>query len=67
MYDKLFLLPPWEKIYINDNERLESFETSIKIHSNIKKVYESFGMDIVDVPIGNIKQRINFIFDTIEL
>ena len=67
LYDKIFLLPPWEKIYINDNERLESFETSIEIHSNIKKVYESFGMDIVDVPVGNIKQRINFIYNTIEL
>ena len=67
MYDKIFLLPPWKKIYVNDYERLESFETSIEIYSNIKKVYKSFGMDIVDVPIGSIKQRINFIYNMIEL
>ncbi len=67
LYDKIFLLPPWKKIYVNDNERLESFETSIEIYSKIKKVYKSFGMDTVDVPIGSIKQRINFIYNMIEL
>lgn len=56
-YDKVLLLPPWEAIYISDNERLESFEESLEIHSQLLATYERFGYAPVLVPEGSVKDR----------
>lgn len=57
----VFFLPVWEEIYGQDLERKESFEESIKISTEIKKVYEELGFQVVEVPKKNIEDRVNFI------
>jgi predicted ATPase len=34
-YDYIFLMPPWEEIYISDSERYENFEQDLAIHNNL--------------------------------
>lgn len=60
-YDKVFLLPPWEDIYIQDSERYETFEHAVKIHDHLKAVYERFSMQIIEVPKTAVDLRIEFI------
>lgn len=60
-YDHVFLLPPWEAIYEQDNERYESFEIATKLYSYLKEGYHAFGYSPIEVPIGTIKERIQFI------
>ncbi len=60
-YDKIFMLPPWEKIYATDNERYESYEEAEQIFGYLKTEYEKYGYDVILVPIGNIEERIKFI------
>ena len=62
-YDKVLLLPPWEAIYISDNERLESFEEALEIHQYLTASYERFGYSPVSVPEGSIPERATFILD----
>ncbi|WP_196888793.1 AAA family ATPase [Aureivirga sp. CE67] len=64
-YDQVFLMPPWEKIYITDNERYESFEQLLAIHNHLKRAYEELGYKIVEVPFGNIEERTEFILKNI--
>ena len=66
-YDEVFVLPPWEEIYKQDNERYESFEQAEKIFHFLKKGYESYGYKIREVPVGTIKERVQFITNTIKL
>lgn len=65
-YDLVFLLPPWEEIYIPDNERYENFEQAVNIHDFLEKTYKRFGYEPVEVPTGKIDHRANFIEEVIK-
>lgn len=60
-YDTIFLLPPWEAIYQQDNERYESFEQALQIFDHLKETYQDYGYPVIEVPIGSLEERIDFI------
>lgn len=60
-YDKIFMLPPWEKIYVKDNERYENYEEAQQIFGFLKTEYEKYGYEVILVPIGSIDERVKFI------
>lgn len=64
-YDAIFLLPAWETIYLQDNERYETFEEAKKIFRFLKTGYEKYGYTIHEVPVGALKDRADFIFRTL--
>jgi predicted ATPase len=64
-YSNIFMMPPWEEIYTTDNERYESFEQSLAIYNHLKKTYLQLNYDIVEVPLGNVHKRVNFILNMI--
>ncbi|MGV6844545.1 MAG: AAA family ATPase [Lutibacter sp.] len=64
-YDKIFLMNPWEEIYISDSERYENFEQSIAIHNHLKKVYTELNYNITEVPFGTVKERVQFILNNL--
>jgi len=66
VYDKIFLMPPWETIYITDNERYENFEQSLAIHNHLKKSYSELNYTIIEVPFGTIEERTNFILENLK-
>lgn len=66
IYDKIFIMPPWEKIYTSDNERYENFEQAIKIHEYLKNTYQNLGYQIHLVPFGNVEERTNYILDSLK-
>ncbi len=66
MYDQVFLLPPWEDIYVSDNERYESFEQAKEIHHHLLETYSQLGYDCIEVPFGTIQERYDFILKNIK-
>ncbi|HSP82658.1 MAG TPA: ATP-binding protein [Gillisia sp.] len=66
-YDLVFLLPPWEEIYITDNERYESFEQALEIYEYLKKTYLTFGYAPIDVPKHTIEHRCEFILNNLHV
>jgi len=60
-YNNVFLLPPWEDIYMSDNERFESFEEAKQIHYHLEKTYRAYSYPIKLVPFGSVEERVNFI------
>lgn len=64
-YSTIFLMPPWEEIYTADNERYESFEEALQIHRYIKRGYLDAGYSIIDVPFDTVKNRTNFILESL--
>lgn len=66
-YDHVFVFKPWEKIYISDNERYESFEESVKIDHHIQLAYKELGYTMIEVPFGQVKERGDFIINWLNL
>ncbi len=64
-YQKVFMLPPWKEIFVSDNERYESFEIATEINHHLKKTYLDIGYDIITVPFGTVKERADFILDSL--
>ncbi|PKA83983.1 putative ATPase [Ulvibacter sp. MAR_2010_11] len=64
-YDSIFLLPPWEDIYRQDNERYESFAEAEKIYHNLLLGYKKYNYDVTEVPVGSVENRINFILSNL--
>ncbi|MBB6501588.1 AAA family ATPase [Pedobacter cryoconitis] len=62
----VFILPPWEEIYVHDSERWQSFEEAAGIHSAIRETYISCGFEIVDVPKLSASQRAAYVLDFIK-
>ena len=61
-YNKcIFLAPPWKEIFINDNERPESFEDALEISSFLRSTYQELGFTIVELPKVSINDRLLFI------
>ena len=60
-YSNIFMMPPWQKIYITDNERYESYEQSLAIYNHLKKTYLDLDYKIIEVPTGSVEERVSFI------
>ena len=65
-YNYVFLMPPWEEIYISDNERYENFEQALAIHNHLERTYKELNYNIIEVPTGTVKKRTDFILDFIK-
>ena len=67
LYDAVFLLPPWEEIYVSDNERYETFEQATSIFSHLKQSYLAAGYFPIEVPLGTVEERTAFILDLLSV
>jgi len=63
---QVFILPPWEEIYVHDSERWQSFEEAVSIHAAITETYSSCGFEIIDVPRLSVAHRAAYILDFIK-
>ncbi|MDO6434093.1 AAA family ATPase [Flavitalea sp. BT771] len=61
----VFLLPPWEEIYIQDSERWQTFAEAAQLADHIWTVYRQAGYQVVALPLVPVQQRIIFIQDTL--
>jgi predicted ATPase len=64
---KVFITPPWEEIYSNDNERDQTFEEAIEVCNNLHRWYELHKYDVIIIPNDTIENRANFILDHVSL
>lgn len=65
-YDNVFILPPWGAIHTNDNERYESFEQATQIFDELWQTYVDYGYSPVQVPLGSVEKRTQFILDNLQ-
>ncbi|MEO9257115.1 MAG: AAA family ATPase [Crocinitomicaceae bacterium] len=59
--ESVFIMPPWQEIFENDIERVESFEASVHAFEQLKETYEKNGYTMIEIPKGKIEERVDFI------
>lgn len=65
-YDAIFVLPPWKEIYIQDNERYESFGQAEKIFDFLKEGYRKYGYEVYEVPFATVNERMEYILNVLK-
>lgn len=60
-YKTVFMCPPWEDIYANDEQRPQTFEESIDIFYELMEVYKQMGFTVILLPAVSVKERADFI------
>ncbi|TYB76795.1 ATP-binding protein [Bizionia gelidisalsuginis] len=65
-YDYIFILAPWQEIFISDSERYESFEQAKEIHDYLIKAYKNNSYELKDVPFGTINARTDYILNMLK-
>jgi len=62
-YDLVFILPPWESIYVSDDARYENFEQATLIAQYLTKTYQRFGYNPILVPKATPDERLKFVME----
>ncbi|CAI8272910.1 MAG: Uncharacterised protein [Owenweeksia sp. TMED14] len=62
---KVFIFPPWEAIYKQDDGRWEPFSTCELVHKSVIETYEKYGYEMIEVPLCTIEERVEFIVRSI--
>ncbi len=57
----VFLAPPWPEIYVNDNERWQTFDEAVALYHAIKETYQSLGYTTVELPPAPVEERVKFV------
>ena len=65
-YNKIFVLPPWQDIYVSDNERYESYDQAQQIYNYLIDTYKSYGYELIEVPKETVDNRVLFILNQLK-
>jgi predicted ATPase len=60
-YDLVFIARPWKAIFVNDAQRLESWEDALIVDKALEISYKKLGYHIVDLPESSVAERVDFI------
>ena len=60
---KLFILPPWPEIYVNDEERPQTLDKARSLYSAIARAYASLGYELIEVPRISSRERAEFVLE----
>lgn len=64
-HSTVFILPPWPEIYVNDDERWQTYKESEALYQVIKDTYNQLNFNLIEIPQLALKQRLAFILDHI--
>ncbi|MFO3471962.1 AAA family ATPase [Legionella pneumophila serogroup 1] len=62
----VFFAPLWRDIFINDAERRLSFEDAQAFESDLRTAYADLGYQVIDIPLTDIAERVEFILSSIQ-
>ena len=63
----VFITPPWEDIYIDDEERDQTFEDAVHTYNRLYEWYNSMGYTPKVFPKASVTARVHFILKEINL
>jgi predicted ATPase len=64
-HQKVFVLPPWQDIYVTDAERDHTFTHAVTVHAQIVRWYTWCGYQINEVPRLEVGQRVSHVLQAL--
>lgn len=59
--NNVFIAPPWKEIFVNDRERKMSFEATFYFNESLKNYYFKLGYNLIELPLSDVRTRVEFI------
>lgn len=60
-YPQVFILPPWQEIYVNDSERDHTFDHCQRVHDGLTRWYADCGYRVREVPRESPQVRAEYV------
>ncbi|MCL1127584.1 hypothetical protein [Shewanella surugensis] len=54
------------RVYANVLERKQDFDEAVRTYQTMRRAYSHFGYKLVEVPLGSVSDRVDFIFTSLE-
>ena len=64
-FPKVFVLPPWKAIYVNDAERDHTFEHAESVGRIVQEWYRRCGYQVLEVPMVSIDLRCTMVLEAL--
>ena len=64
-FSKVFVLPPWKAIYVNDAERDHTFEHAESVNRITQEWYRRIGYQVIEVPMVPVDERCTFVLQAL--
>ena len=61
----VFVLPPWEEIYVNDDERDHTFTHAVRVYESLATWYQSCGYHVAPVPKLSVGGRCDHVLSAL--
>lgn len=65
-HNQVFVLPPWQAIYVTDAERDHSFAHACRVHSQLVNWYRACGYELHEVPRLPVPERARYLVRVLE-
>ena len=62
---KVFVLPPWKAIYVNDAERDHTFEHAEWVNGIAQEWYRRCGYQVLEVPMVSVDERCTYVLQAL--
>ena len=60
-HEAAFILPPWESIFVQDEERDQTFADTLRVHESLCRWYVRCGFRLIEVPRAAVGERAEFV------
>jgi predicted ATPase len=64
-FPKVFVLPPWEAIYLTDAERDHTFEHAEWVNGVVQAWYRRCSYQVIEVPMVSVEERCRFVLKSL--
>lgn len=61
----IFRAPPWREIYLQDEERIQSWDQAVDSNLAVCNAWNKYGYELVDLPLAPVADRVQFVRDTL--
>ncbi len=58
---RVFIAPPWREIYVQDEERKQTWDEALATDAACRAAYAYFGYDLVELPLTDVSARADFV------
>jgi predicted ATPase len=63
---RVFIAPPWQEIFRQDNERKQDFQEAERTYDALVATYTELGYTLVEIPRGPVADRVRFLLSNLD-